>query len=92
MFIKRYINFAIPISFVTTVFVFTGIFYLIDPSNYASPLFHMTTGGLIIGAFFMATDLVTSPITPLGSWIFGLCAGLILFIIGLFGGVPEGVM
>lgn len=91
LFWKRYITWLIPFSFIGTVFLFTGIFHLIDPSAYASPLFHMATGGLILGAFFMATDMVTSPVSKRGQLIFGLGCGLLTAIIRLFGGYPEGV-
>ena len=91
LFAFRYITFAIPVTFLTTVFIFTGIFHLIDPSTYASPLFHMVTGGLMLGVFFMATDMVTSPITIRGQIIFGIGCGLLTGVIRLFGGYPEGV-
>ncbi len=88
---KRYITLTIPLTLIGSVFLFTGIFFLIDPGTYASPLFHMVTGGLIIGAFFMATDMVTSPISMRGQLIFGLGCGLLTAIIRLWGGYPEGV-
>lgn len=91
LFWKRYITWIIPFSFVGMVFAFTGIFHLIDPGQYASPMFHMVTGGLILGAFFMATDMVTSPVSRRGQWVFGLGCGLLTAIIRLFGGYPEGV-
>lgn len=91
LFFKRYITFMIPVSFLATTFAFTGIFYLIDPTSYASPLFHMVTGGLMLGVFFMATDMVTSPISRRGQLIFGIGCGLLTAIIRLFGGYPEGV-
>lgn len=90
--VKKYADWRIPLSFLGTVFLFSGLFWLIDPANYANPLFHIFSGGLMLGAFFMATDMVTSPITPKGSWIFGIGAGVLLVVIRLFGGLPEGVM
>lgn len=90
--VKKYANWRIPLSYISTVFILSGIFWLIDPSQYADPLFHVLSGGLLLGAFFMATDMVTSPITPKGCWIFGTGAGIILVIIRLFGGLPEGCM
>ena len=71
--------------------LFTGIFYLIDPLGYASPLFHLLTGGLVLGAFFMATDMVTSPLSLRGQIIFGIGCGVLTAIIRLWGGYPEGV-
>jgi len=90
LFWKRYITWIIPFSFIGMVFAFTGAFYLADPSKYASPLFHMATGGLLLGAFFMATDMVTSPVSKRGQLIFGLGCGLLTGVIRLFGGYPEG--
>lgn len=90
--IMKYADWRIPLSYMGTVFVIGGLFWLIAPQNYPDPIFHLLSGGLMLGAFFMATDMVTSPITPLGSWIFGIGAGVILVVIRLFGGVPEGVM
>ena len=90
--IKRYADWRIPTSFISSVIIFSGIFWLINPDQFASPLFHVFSGGLMIGAFFMATDMVTSPITSKGAWIFGFGAGFLLVIIRLFGGLPEGVM
>ncbi len=88
---RRIIPFFVPLIYIGTVFVFTAIFNLIDPTRYASPFFHMVTGGLFLGAFFMATDMVTSPITRKGKVIFAFGCGLITSIIRLFGSYPEGV-
>lgn len=90
--IKRYADWRIPVSYLGTVFVFSGMMWLINPIDYPDPIFHLFSGGLMLGAFFMATDMVTSPVTPKGSWIFGIGAGIIIVIIRLFGGLPEGVM
>jgi H+/Na+-translocating ferredoxin:NAD+ oxidoreductase subunit D len=90
--IKKIINWRIPLSIMLTVGVFSGIFYLIDPSIYPSPLFMLLSGGLLLGVFFMATDLVTSPLTPKGIWIYGVGIGLLVVLIRIWGGLPEGVM
>ncbi len=90
--IRRYAEWRIPVSYLGTVFVIGGIFWIFAPESYPDPIFHLLSGGLMLGAFFMATDMVTSPITPLGAWIFGFGAGVVLLVIRLFGGVPEGVM
>ena len=90
--VRKYADWRIPVSYMGTVFVIGGVFWFIAPQTYPDPVFHLLAGGLMLGAFFMATDMVTSPITPLGSWIFGIGAGVILVVIRLFGGVPEGVM
>ncbi len=92
LFYKKAIDWRIPTGIILSLTVFTGIFWLASPETYASPLFHLMAGGLIIGAFFMATDMVTSPITPKGTLIFALGIGLLVGLIRLFGGLPEGVM
>ena len=89
--IRKVITWHIPIAFLITVFLFSGIFYWVDPSYYANPLFHLLTGGVMLGALFMATDMVTSPTSPLGMIIFGIGCGGITIIIRLFGAYPEGV-
>ena len=88
---KKVISWHTPISFIGTVLIVSGIFWLIDPSKYANPLFHLVTGGLILGAFFMATDMVSSPVTHKGMLIFGFGCGLLTILIRIFGGYPEGV-
>ncbi len=88
---KKVISWHTPVSFLGTVIVLSGIFWLVDPSKYPNPLFHLVTGGLILGAFFMATDMVTSPVTQRGMLIFGFGCGLLTVLIRLFGGYPEGV-
>ena len=88
---KKYITMYIPLTIIGSVFLFTGLFHLIDPGTYASPAFHMVTGGLILGAFFMATDMVTSPLSTRGQLLFGLGCGLLTAVIRLWGGYPEGI-
>ncbi len=90
--VLKYADWRIPLSFLVTVFVISGIFWLINPGSYPDPIFQLFSGGLMLGAFFMATDMVTSPITPKGAWIFGFGAGGLLIVIRFFGGLPEGVM
>jgi len=89
---RRVIDWRIPLGIFLSLTIFTGIFWLANPEKYTSPLFHILAGGFLIGAFFMATDMVTSPITPLGAWIYALGIGLIVGLIRLFGGFAEGVM
>ncbi len=88
---KHYIGWRIPFSFVATVGLFTWVFGGLDGYFTGPWLFHILSGGLIIGAFFMATDMVTSPITFKGRIIFGIGCGLITSVIRLWGGYPEGV-
>ncbi|MCQ2280667.1 MAG: RnfABCDGE type electron transport complex subunit D, partial [Bacteroidales bacterium] len=88
---RKVITWHIPVSFILTAFLFAGIFWLVDPTQFANPLFHLVTGGLMLGACFMATDMVTSPTSPWGMIVFGVGCGLITMIIRLFGAYPEGV-
>ena len=90
--IRKYADWRIPTSFLASVALFSGIFWFISPDKYPDPLFQLLSGGLMLGAFFMATDMVTSPVTAKGAWIFGAGCGLVLVAIRLFGGLPEGVM
>ena len=87
----RTITWHIPVSILGTVLIFTGIMHGIDPCTYASPLLHITSGGLLLGSIFMATDYVTSPMTKTGQIIFGVGIGLITIVIRLFGSYPEGI-
>lgn len=89
---RGYINWKLPLGYLGAMVFFGGIFYLINPTKYPDPLFHILAGGAMLGAWFMVTDMVTSPVTPLGQWIFVICGGLLAVIIRLFGGLPEGVM
>jgi electron transport complex protein RnfD len=89
---KKTIDWRIPIGIVLALSGFTGVFWLVNPNKFAPPSFHILAGGLLIGAFFMATDMVTSPITPRGTWIYALGIGLMVGLVRLFGGFPEGVM
>jgi electron transport complex protein RnfD len=88
---RGYISWHIPVTFIGTVFILSGLFWLINPGQHMNPLFHVLTGGLVLGAFYMATDMVTSPVTYPGMMIFGAGCGAITIVIRLFGGYPEGV-
>jgi electron transport complex protein RnfD len=88
---KGHIDWRIPFSYLGTVFVLTAIAGLFHTERLLYPFFHLLSGGLLLGAFFMATDWVTSPITKKGRIIFGLGCGLLTVIIRLWGGYPEGV-
>ena len=88
---RKIISWHIPVSFLGTMALFAGITHLVNPDKYADIPFHLFTGGAIIGAFFMATDYVTSPSFNRGKLIFGAGAGLLTMIIRLYGGYPEGV-
>ncbi|MDR0989707.1 MAG: RnfABCDGE type electron transport complex subunit D [Prevotellaceae bacterium] len=88
---KRIITWHIPVAILATVFLFTGIMHLVNPEVYASPLIHLFTGGLMLGAIFMATDYVTSPMSKKGMLIYGVCIGVLTVVIRLFGAYPEGM-
>lgn len=91
LFYRRTISWHIPTSIIATVAMFTGILWLVDPGHYMNPLFHLLSGGLMLGAFFMATDYVTSPMTGKGMIIFGIGVGLLTVVIRAFGAYPEGM-
>ena len=88
---RKVIDIATPLSILLTVYIFTGICHLINPEIYISPQYHLVYGGLILGAFFMATDMVTSPMTIRGKILFGFGIGIITVVIRLWGAYPEGV-
>ena len=88
---KGHIDWRIPFSYIGTVFVLTAIIGVFKGEGLWYPLYHLLAGGLILGAFFMATDWVTSPLTKKGKLIFGLGCGLLTVVIRLQGGYPEGV-
>lgn len=85
-------NWRVPLAMTIGVIIFGGIFWLVDPTKYPDPVFHIMAGGFLFGALFMATDWVTSPLTSKGMWIFGLGISLMIVLIRNFGGLPEGVM
>lgn len=88
---KKIITWHIPVSIIATVFVVAGLFYLYDPYTFVSPEYHLFSGGLMLGAIFMATDYVTSPMTHKGMIIYGIGIGFLTIIIRLFGAYPEGM-
>ena len=88
---KKIISWHIPVSILVTVFVFAGIMHLADPEKYVSPVLQLLSGGLMLGAVFMATDYVTSPMSKKGMLIYGVCIGLLTVVIRLFGAYPEGM-
>ncbi len=88
---KKIISWHIPVSILGTVALFTGILWLANPDRFADPLFHLLTGGLLLGAIYMATDYVTSPMTAKGMIIYGVGIGTVTVLIRVFGAYPEGV-
>ena len=89
--IRKVIKPYITLSIIGTVAVFSGIFYLANPAEYTDPLFNILSGGLLLGAIFMATDYVTSPMSKWGGVVFGVGIGVITMLIRYFGAYPEGV-
>ena len=89
--IRKVIRPHIPLAILVTIAAFTGILWWVNPQHYADPLFHLLTGGVLLGAIFMATDYVTSPMNPWGMIIFGVGIGIITVLIRIFGAYPEGV-
>lgn len=90
--VRRDIDWRIPAGILVVVALFSGALYLVDAARYPGPLFSVFSGGLLIGAIYMATDPVTSPLSPRGAWIFAAGIGLLVVLIRVFGGFPEGVM
>ena len=88
---KKIISWHIPVSILATVFVFATLLNLADPVKYADGLTHLFTGGLMLGAIFMATDYVTSPMTHKGMVIYGIAIGFLTVVIRTFGAYPEGM-
>ncbi len=88
---KRYVGWRIPFSYIGTVALLTWIFGGYEGLFSGPWVFHILSGGLVLGAFFMATDMVTSPITSRGRILFGIGCGILTTVIRLYGGFPEGV-
>lgn len=91
MLVRKIISWHIPVSILATVFIFAGILNWANPEAYASPVIHLFSGGLMLGAVFMATDYVTSPMNPRGMLVYGVGIGIITVVIRAFGAYPEGV-
>ena len=89
---RKMLNWRIPIAILATVFVLTGALHLASPATYPDPVFMLFAGGLMIGAWFMATDMVASPMTAAGCVLYGILIGLLVVVIRVWGGMPEGVM
>ncbi|MDX2208312.1 MAG: RnfABCDGE type electron transport complex subunit D [Gemmatimonadales bacterium] len=88
---RRYLNWRIPISVLGSAAIFATVMHLVNPAH-PDAVFTLFAGGLMLGAVYMATDLVTSPVTNTGRWIFGIGIGVLAVVIRLWGGLPEGVM
>ncbi len=91
MLIRKIITWHIPVTILATIAIFTSILHLVNPELYAGPLFHLLTGGVMLGAIFMATDYVTSPMSANGMILYSVGIGVITVLIRVFGAYPEGV-
>jgi len=89
--VRKIITWHVPVSVIGSVAVFTAILWLINPEKYASPMFHILAGGVLLGAIFMATDYVTSPMNHRSQIIYGCGIGILTVIIRVWGAYPEGV-
>ncbi len=88
--IRKVVSWRIPVSFLAGVFLFSGLFWLTNSEEYASPLFHLLAGGSIMAAFFLATDMPSSPVTPAGMLIYGFLCGVLTVVIRLWGAWDDG--
>lgn len=88
---RKIITWHIPVSIFLSIAVFGGLFHLVSPTSYASPWMHLMAGGVLVGAVFMATDYVTSPMSVKGMWIYGVMIGFLTIVIRNFGSYPEGI-
>ena len=91
MLFKKVITWEIPVSILGSVAAVAAVFWLVDPQSYVNPVYHLLTGGLMLGAIYMATDMVSSPMTSKGQLIYGVGIGVITILIRLFGAYPEGI-
>jgi electron transport complex protein RnfD len=90
--LRRVLNWRVPVAVLASAALFAWLLSTFAPGETGGPFFHLTSGGLMLGAVFMATDPVTSPITQKGCWIFGAAIGVLVIVIREYGGLPEGVM
>ncbi len=91
MLFRKIITWHTPGAYIGSVVIFSGILWLVDPTQYVDPLFHLVTGGMMLGVFYMATDMVSSPMSAKGQLVFGAGAGILTILIRVFGAYPEGV-
>ncbi|MCG8567877.1 MAG: RnfABCDGE type electron transport complex subunit D [Desulfobacterales bacterium] len=91
MLIKKIITWEIPTAFLGSVLIFTGILWMVDPNQYIHPLYHLVTGGMMLGTFYMATDMVSTPMTRKAQLVFGMGCGILTVVIRVWGAYPEGV-
>lgn len=89
---RKFMDWRIPVAVLGSAALTAWLFQLYDPTHFPAPTFVLLSGGLMLGAVYMATDMATSPVTPLGVWIYGALIGVVTVMIRYFGGLTEGVM
>jgi electron transport complex protein RnfD len=89
---RRFLDWRIPVAVLGSAAVAAWILYAVNPGHYPNPFFMLLSGGLVLGAVFMATDMATSPVTPRGMWVYGALIGVVTVVIRYYSGLPEGVM
>jgi len=90
--LRRFMDWRIPVAILGSAAITAWMLYAIEPAHYPNPFFMLFSGGLILGAVYMATDMVTSPVTPRGMWFYGAMIGVLTVVIRYYSGLPEGVM
>ena len=90
--VRNYLNWRIPAGIFLTVGILAALLSAVDGVRYAGPMAMLFSGGLMLGAMYMATDMVTSPVTNMGSWVFSIGIGILVVLIRYWGGLAEGVM
>jgi len=88
---KKIIHWQIPAALLGSLALISSVFYLVSPTNFGSPLFHIISGASVIGAFFIATDPVSASTTPMGKIIYGACIGILIYIIRTWGNYPDAI-
>ena len=89
---KNYLNWRIPVSVIAAVAILSSAIHAVSPATLPGAPFMLFSGGLMLGAVYMATDMVTSPVTNGGAWLYGAGIGVLVVLIRYWGGLPEGVM
>ena len=89
---KNYLNWRIPVSVLAVVAILSSAIHAVSPAAFPGAPFMLFSGGLMLGAVYMATDMVTSPVTNTGAWVYGAGIGVLVVLIRYWGGLPEGVM
>jgi electron transport complex protein RnfD len=90
--LRRFMDWRIPAAVLGSAWITAWTLHLVDAAHYPSPMFMLLSGGLVLGAVFMATDMATAPVTPRGMWFYGVLIGVLTVVIRYYGGLPEGVM